>query len=77
MEYTEADLDDTVYRFGEAFVVLDGGREYEIHGDEGYDFVESENGGTLVRVEGEQDGEYLKVEFPLDAVEHIYSHKEV
>lgn len=77
MEYTQADLDDAVYRFGEVFVVLDGGKEYEIHGTEEYEYRDAMSGGTLVRVEGPQDGEYLKVEFPLDAIEHVYSHREV
>lgn len=77
MEYTQADLDDAVFRFGEVFVVLDGGSEYEIHGSEEYEYIDSPSGGTLVQVEGPRDGEYLKVEFPLDAIEHLYSHREV
>lgn len=77
MEYTQADLDDAVYRFGEVFVVLESDREYEIHGTEEYEYKDSATGGTLVRVEGLHGGEYLKAEFPLDAVEHVYSHREV
>lgn len=74
MAYTKTEFEDAVERFGEVFFVLDSDREYQVHGKEGYKI--SEDSGA-VRIEGMQDGEYLVVEFPLDAIEHHFSHKEV
>lgn len=76
MEYRREHLDDAVQRFGEAFVVLDSDREYVIHGTEGYEY-KARVGGTFVRVEGLRDDEWVKAEFPLDAIEHVYTHREV
>lgn len=72
MEYTEKFLENKVSRFGEVFVVLDSGFEYEIHGTESYNC----SAGQVV-VEGMRDGEHLIVEFPLDSIEHVYTHREV
>jgi hypothetical protein len=72
MEYSEMYLADVVGRFGEVFVVLDSGQEYQIHGTESY-----ECDGDIVRIEGTSEGEYNIVEFPLDTIEHHYTHREV
>lgn len=72
MEYDESTLSDKVSRFGEVFVVLDSDREYQIHGSESYTVEDGE-----VRVEGVQGDEYVIVEFPLSAIEHVYTHREV
>jgi len=72
MEYTAQYLENVVARLGEVFIVLDSDREYQIHGTEGYEVHDG-----VVRAEGLQDGEYLVVEFPLDAIEHHYTHKEI
>lgn len=79
MDYNRSRLESKVEKFGEVFVVLDSDREYIIHGTEGYEFVNegSQFSTTEVRVEGMQDGDYVVAEFPLDAIEHIYTHKEV
>lgn len=72
MGYTKQQFQDTVERFGEVFFVLDSDREYIVHGTEGYDLDDG-----VVRVEGMQGDEYVVAEFPLDSVEHHYTHKEV
>jgi len=72
MEYTAEYLADAVSRLGEVFVVLDSDREYQIHGTEQYEITDG-----IVRAEGMQGDEYLVVEFPLDAIEHHYTHREV
>lgn len=72
MAYSKEQFEDVVERFGEVFFVLDSDREYQVHGTESY---EVDNG--VVHVEGMKDGEYLVVEFPLGAIEHHYSHKEI
>jgi len=72
MAYSEQQFVDAVERFGEVFFVLDSDREYQVHGTESY---ELDSGA--VRVEGMQGDEYVIVEFPLDAVEHHYTHREV
>lgn len=74
MLYDKPRFEQAVEQFGEVFFVLDSDREYQVHGKEGYKFVQN---GDAVRVEGMQGEEYLKVEFPLDAIEHHYTHKEV
>lgn len=78
MEYTEDYLSHVVSRFGEVFVVLDSDREYQLHGQESYDVHDGHpDSGQVVRVEGMKDGEYVIAEFPLDSIEHVYTHKEV
>lgn len=76
MQYTKAIVEDVVKRFGEVFFVLDSDREYIVHGFDGFEF-DSYNGETFVRAEGLQGDEYVKVEFPLDAIEHHFTHKEL
>lgn len=77
----ERQFDDLVSEYGELFVVLDSGIEYEIHGNRGYSTVtrSSDSTGvqTWVKAEGMMGDEYVDVEFPLDAVEHIRSHREL
>lgn len=72
MDFDESELADRVDRWGEVFVVLDGGEEYQIHGTESYEVYDG-----VVRIEGMSDDEYVIVEFPLDAIEHFYTHREV
>lgn len=72
MSYSEQQLEDRVERWGEVFVVLESDREYEIHGTESYEIT-----NDTVRVEGARDGEIVIAEFPLDAIEHTYTHREV
>lgn len=72
MDFSQAMLDDYVSRWGEVFVVLDSDREYELHGSESYT-VDS----GMVTVEGMSGDEWVKVSFPLKAIEHVYTHKEV
>jgi hypothetical protein len=76
MSYTKQEFTDVVNEFGEVFFVLDSDREYEVHGERGYEFIERD-GDDFVEVEGLKGDEYLTVQFPLDAIEHHYSHKEV
>ena len=54
------------------FFVLESDREYEVHGSRSF---EIEDG--IVEVEGLHDDEYLIVQFPLDSIEHHFTHKEV
>lgn len=74
MEYDKERFEAAVAKFGEVFFVLDSDREYIVHGNAGYEFVQN---GTAVRVEGMKGDEYVKAVFPLDAIEHHYSHVEV
>jgi hypothetical protein len=74
MDYNKARFEEAVEAFGEVFFVLDSDREYIVHGTEGYEFVQN---GKAVRVKGMQDGELVVAVFPLDAIEHHYTHKEV
>lgn len=76
MGYTKDQFTSIVDEFGEVFFVLDSDREYEVHGRRSYEFIERKS-GTFVEVEGLKEDEYLYVEFPLDSIEHHYSHKEV
>ena len=76
MAYTESEFERIVREFGEVFFVLDSDREYEVHGERSYEFVETD-GETFVEVEGLAEDEYLTVQFPLGAIEHHYSHKEI
>jgi len=83
MQYTETYFEDTVETYGEVFFVLDSDREYEVHGSDQYEFREVNDPSsvscdfTVVHVEGMHDGEYYKVDFPLDSIEHHYTHREV
>lgn len=77
MHYTNEYFLELVERYGEVFFVLGSGREYEIHGTDSFEFVESPSSDVLVRVEGIRGDELLVVEFPLDAIEHHYSHREL
>jgi len=72
MGYTEKKFVDAVEEFGEVFFVLESDREYEVHGTRSYEIDDG-----IVEVEGLQGDEYLIVQFPLDAIEHHYSHREV
>ena len=72
MGYTEQEFRDVVEEFGEVFFVLESDREYEVHGSRSF---EIEDG--IVEVEGLHDSEYLIVQFPLDSIEHHFTHKEV
>lgn len=76
MTYDKTEIDDIVSRFGEVFFVLDSDREYKVHGEESFEHIWISNKRGL-RIEGMHDGEYLIVEFPLDAIEHYYTHREV
>jgi hypothetical protein len=72
MGYTKPQFEETVELLGEVFFVLDSDREYEVHGTKGYEI----NNG-VVHVEGMKGDEYLDVYFPLDSIEHHYTHREV
>lgn len=77
-EYAKAVLREKVSRFGEVFIVLDSGVEYECHGTEQLEFRNAKNGVfEEVRVEGLRDDEWVIVEFPLDSIEHVYTHREI
>ena len=76
MEYDRPTFTDAVERFGEVMFVLDSDREYIVHGTDGFEF-KPQNKDTIVQVRGMQDGEYVVAEFPLDSIEHHYTHKEV
>lgn len=78
MQYTTDQIEEKVKRFGEAFIVLDSGVEYQIHGMEEFS-VNMGPPGPELRVEGfdPDNGEYIVAEFPVDAIEHVYTHKEV
>lgn len=77
VDYTKTALQDKVGRFGEVFIVLDSDREYQCHGTEQLQFVQSHS-AEEVRLEGfDGDGEWVIAEFPLDAIEHVYTHREI
>lgn len=76
MAYTKREFADIVTELGEVFIVLESDREYIVHGESGYEFEEWGD-ATFVKLEGLQEGEYLEVSFPLDAIEHHYTHREV
>lgn len=78
MAYTKREFIHAVEQFGEVFFVLDSDREYQVHGTESYEFVDRQGAVTeSVRVEGMNDGEYQIAVFPLDSIEHHYTHKEI
>jgi hypothetical protein len=73
MELTYSHFESLVEEFGELFIVLDSGEEYEIHGNRGFTVR-----GDHIEIEGmKSDGEYGVVIFSLDDVEHVWSHREV
>lgn len=72
MGYTKGQFERAVRKLGEVFFVLESGKEYIIHGAEGY---EIDSG--IVKAEGMNGDEYLKVSFPLEAIEHHYTHREI
>jgi len=76
MYYTKEYFLELVEQYGEVFFVLGSDREYGIHGTDSFEFVEGSN-SILVRVEGIRGDELLVVEFPLDSIEHHYSHREL
>lgn len=57
---------------GELMVVLESGKEYDLHTHTSQ--IDVEEG--VARTEGMKDGEYVVVEFPTEAVEHTYTHRE-
>lgn len=59
---------------GEVHVVLESDREYVLHT---HDTEAVDN--QVIGTEGidEETGEYMKVEFPVSAIEHVFVHKEV
>jgi hypothetical protein len=70
---TAEELMTAVEQNGELHVVLESDRQYVLHTHDTE--VVSE---TLIKTEGiEEDGhEYLKVQFPVGAVEHTFVHME-
>jgi hypothetical protein len=76
MGYTTKQFEEAVAHHGEVWFVLDSDREYEIHGRRDYTFTERD-GRTFVETDGMNGGERLLVEFPLDTIEHHYSHDEI
>lgn len=75
MEYTKEVIEDVVSSLGEVFFVLDSGEEYIVHGNEDYSF-KSRGRKTFIRTEGLRGDEWIVGEFPLDAIEHHYTHRE-
>lgn len=67
------DVQDALERHGELMVVLESDREYALHPHD-----TSVRRG-FVKTEGvrENGSEYLTVEFPIDAIEHWYTHAEL
>lgn len=78
MYYDKKQFEQTVAQFGEVFFVLDSGKEYIVHGREGYEIVDGVAGEpTGVRVEGQRGDEYIVAVFDFDDIEHHYTHKEI
>jgi len=79
MAYSVSQIKDKISRFGEVFLVLDSGEQYEVHGLESIEFINQATSRktTEVRVEGMRDTEYIIAEFPLETIEHVYTHREV
>ena len=68
-------LEAALSKYGELMVVLESDREYALHPhDTEFNYDED-----LVETEGipEDDGEYMKVVFSPDVVEHYYAHSEL
>lgn len=76
MGYTTEQFEEAVAYHGEVWFVLDSDREYEIHGARDYTFT-NHGERTFVETDGMKGEERLLVEFPLDAIEHHYSHDEI
>ena len=72
MGYTETQFESAVEEFGEVMFVLESDREYIIHGKSGYEIDDG-----MVRASGMMDDEFVVAEFPLDVIEHHYTHKEI
>ena len=83
MDYTKDYVKDVVEKYGEVFFVLDSGERYEVHGTDELSFGRAPNPSAastdyvMVHVEGMHDGELLKVDFPIESIEHHASHKEL
>ena len=83
MDYTKEYVKEVVENYGEVFFVLESGRQYEVHGTDELSFEKAPNPSaastsyTIVHVEGMHDGELLKVDFPLESIEHHLSHREI
>mgnify|MGYP006934449796 FL=1 len=65
-------LEQKLVESGELMVVLESGKEYDLHSHTSE--IDVEEG--IARTEGIKDGEYVVVEFPTEAVEHTYTHRE-
>ena len=65
-------LEQKLVESGELMVVLESGKEYDLHSHTSE--IDLEEG--TARTEGMKDGEYVVVEFPTEAVEHTYTHRE-
>lgn len=65
-------LEQKLGETGELMVVLESGKEYDLHSHTSD--VDVEEG--MVYTEGMKDGEYVVVSFPAEAVEHTYFHRE-
>lgn len=70
MTYTSNDIQDILKETGEAMVVLESDREYELHIHD-TEFLDSGE----IQTEGMKNGEYSLVRFPAERVEHIRWHK--
>jgi hypothetical protein len=73
MSYTKEEFESAVEELGEVFFVLESDREYIVHGKDGYTI----DSGGVVTVEGMKDGELVMAAFPLDSIEHHYTHREL
>ena len=65
-------LEQKLVESGELMVVLESGKEYDLHSHTSE--IDVEEG--IARTEGMKEGEYVVVEFPTEAVEHTYTHRE-
>jgi hypothetical protein len=75
--YTKDYVRGLVKQYGEVFFVLDSDREYEVHGTKQLSFDDGPSGHKMVTIEGMKGDEYIEVQFPLSAIEHHYSHRDV
>lgn len=75
--YTKDAIEEFVEQYGEVFFVLESGEEFEVHGTKGFEFFETNLGGTFIRVEGMRSDEYVVFEAPVKHIEHHYTHKEI
>lgn len=75
--YTVESLEEKAREeYGEMFVVMESGVEYEIHYGSRHNITFNEEEG-IVEFEGDKDGEPVVGEFPADNVEHVFSHDTV